>query len=256
VHGAPQEVRPPGLTDDFGEPLVLDAATYCQGLLIDPGSPAGRLFPWAAEKCCREHLEVWLRLLPSEPVSQISFDLLALFPGDHSQSFTVPRCGDGIRDCSEECDDGNTVRFDGCDESCRSERNYCGSPVRRDSLNVAASDALHVLRSSVASAACSACLCDVDGSGAVAASDALQVLLAAVGSASELACPRCVNLYNDSEYWNPNWRDEEDGCPDVHSCPIELEPAAEAECDGSCVALRECRVCDQAWLPDHCPLTD
>jgi cysteine-rich repeat protein len=33
----------------------------------------------------------------------------------------VYRCGDRTRDGTEECDDGNTVNGDGCDEICRVE---------------------------------------------------------------------------------------------------------------------------------------
>jgi cysteine-rich repeat protein len=32
------------------------------------------------------------------------------------------RCGDRTRDGTEECDDGNAVNGDGCDEICRVER--------------------------------------------------------------------------------------------------------------------------------------
>lgn len=34
---------------------------------------------------------------------------------------TAPVCGDGSRDASEECDDGNTVNGDGCSSTCRIE---------------------------------------------------------------------------------------------------------------------------------------
>lgn len=33
---------------------------------------------------------------------------------------TIPRCGDGILDAGEVCDDGNVVSFDGCAADCRS----------------------------------------------------------------------------------------------------------------------------------------
>ncbi len=35
----------------------------------------------------------------------------------------VEGCGNGILEGSEECDDGNTARFDGCDQSCSHETN-------------------------------------------------------------------------------------------------------------------------------------
>jgi len=31
------------------------------------------------------------------------------------------RCGDGHVGCSEQCDDGNNINGDGCDQACRTE---------------------------------------------------------------------------------------------------------------------------------------
>lgn len=58
-------------------------------------------------------------------------------------------------------------------------------------LNVAAADALFVLRTSVGSEECLACICDVNGSGGISATDALNVLKAAVGLAPVTGCPDC-----------------------------------------------------------------
>ncbi|MBZ0121507.1 MAG: DUF4215 domain-containing protein [Sandaracinaceae bacterium] len=33
---------------------------------------------------------------------------------------TIPRCGDGVWDAGEACDDGNTIPNDGCAPDCRS----------------------------------------------------------------------------------------------------------------------------------------
>ncbi len=65
----------------------------------------------------------------------------------------------------------------------------CGDPVDDDV--VAASDALHVLRSSVGTASCEACVCDVNDNGETTVTDALAVLRVAVGQAVELSCPAC-----------------------------------------------------------------
>jgi uncharacterized delta-60 repeat protein len=60
-----------------------------------------------------------------------------------------------------------------------------------DDGSVTATDALIVLRVSVGSTSCLACVCDVDDSGGTTASDALRVLRAAVGQNVTLNCPPC-----------------------------------------------------------------
>lgn len=66
----------------------------------------------------------------------------------------------------------------------------CGDPVAEFGA-VTASDALHVLRSSVGTASCQPCVCDVNQSGSTTASDALLVLRAAVGHEVVLLCTAC-----------------------------------------------------------------
>ncbi|MBU1938297.1 hypothetical protein KKA04_01045 [Patescibacteria group bacterium] len=39
-------------------------------------------------------------------------------------------CGDGVRDASEQCDDGNKKNGDGCSVSCRIEQNICGNGIK------------------------------------------------------------------------------------------------------------------------------
>ena len=39
-------------------------------------------------------------------------------PSECRKNCTIPRCGDGILDAGEACDDGNTVDGDGCSSSC------------------------------------------------------------------------------------------------------------------------------------------
>jgi hypothetical protein len=70
------------------------------------------------------------------------------------------------------------------------DRRLCGDAVGAD-LTVRTSDALAILRSSIGSATCSLCSCDVDGSGGVSADDAAQVLRIAVGNNSQTNCPSC-----------------------------------------------------------------
>jgi cysteine-rich repeat protein len=48
-----------------------------------------------------------------------------------------PVCGDGVREGDEQCDDGNTVNLDGCDDACRFEQdqrlNYLSMQYQTDS---------------------------------------------------------------------------------------------------------------------------
>jgi hypothetical protein len=67
----------------------------------------------------------------------------------------------------------------------------CGNPIAPFGA-ITASDALHVLRSSVGSASCDLCLCDVNGNGTTTASDALAVLRSAVGLGENLQCVACA----------------------------------------------------------------
>jgi cysteine-rich repeat protein len=46
----------------------------------------------------------------------------------------VGRCGDRRLDAGEECDDANTVPFDGCDGTCRSEQIVTGTPAARQTV--------------------------------------------------------------------------------------------------------------------------
>jgi len=66
----------------------------------------------------------------------------------------------------------------------------CGDPVVPYG-SVTAGDALYVLRSSVGTADCDECDCDVNNSGSTTAGDALTVLRAAVDIPVDLVCPPC-----------------------------------------------------------------
>jgi glucose/arabinose dehydrogenase len=65
----------------------------------------------------------------------------------------------------------------------------CGDPVADG--NIAASDALQVLRASVGTVSCAACVCDVNSSGETTVADALAVLRVSVGQPVGLDCPAC-----------------------------------------------------------------
>jgi cysteine-rich repeat protein len=49
-------------------------------------------------------------------------------------SVTPPGCGDDIVQSGEECDDGNTLSNDGCDDLCQIEGNYCPESEPNDSF--------------------------------------------------------------------------------------------------------------------------
>jgi hypothetical protein len=65
----------------------------------------------------------------------------------------------------------------------------CGDASGND--DIAAGDALFVLRTAVGVQPCNLCVCDVNGSGGVTSSDALLVLRKAVGQSVNLDCPGC-----------------------------------------------------------------
>jgi len=55
-------------------------------------------------------------LQPGLPVVLEAFDT----PSACRTSCTVPKCGDGVLDAGEVCDDGNNVGGDGCSADCKS----------------------------------------------------------------------------------------------------------------------------------------
>ncbi len=59
-----------------------------------------------------------IRLVMTEPITIEAFDKRS----SCRTSCTVPRCGDGVLDGGEVCDDGNTVSGDGCSATCTSLR--------------------------------------------------------------------------------------------------------------------------------------
>lgn len=55
---------------------------------------------------------------------------------------TVSRCGDGIKDADEECDDGNGYDFDSCTNQCK--HNYCGDNISKTNDSVLCSSLANV----------------------------------------------------------------------------------------------------------------
>jgi len=61
-----------------------------------------------------------------------------------------------------------------------------------DDVRVTSSDALLVLKVSVATASCNLCTCDANGSGGITSSDSLLVLKKSVGQPVTMKCPACL----------------------------------------------------------------
>jgi cysteine-rich repeat protein len=54
----------------------------------------------------------------TEPIELIAYDAAAKC----NANCTVPRCGDGVLDGGEKCDDGNVIANDGCGSDCKALR--------------------------------------------------------------------------------------------------------------------------------------
>ncbi len=107
------------------------------------------------------------------------------------------KCGNGVINLEEECDDGDNdyTRGDFCRKDCSIIP--CGD-VNDDGVRNA-TDALFVLRASVGLESCSLLICDINGDLKIRASDALRLLQYAVGLPVALQCPdvsvTCGNGY-------------------------------------------------------------
>lgn len=174
------------------QPAFLDNTTYCDGLGDRPGSPFA---PWGENRCCLEYYDMLWEFTTAEPLSHLAFttefSILGLEGFDFG-GLIDEFCGDGVRYCDEQCDDGNNEDFDGCSVGCQTEP--CGQPRSggtRDGLPRVV-DALHVLNAAVGVASCDPCVCDIDSSGATDAGDAGSLLRGAVGLPLERTCVPCL----------------------------------------------------------------
>ncbi|MCC6336090.1 MAG: DUF4215 domain-containing protein [Myxococcales bacterium] len=61
------------------------------------------------------HDRTRIPLVRTEPITIEALDTSSLC----RTNCTIPRCGDGVFDAGEVCDDGNTVSGDGCSSDCR-----------------------------------------------------------------------------------------------------------------------------------------
>jgi cysteine-rich repeat protein len=94
-------------------------------------------------------------------------------------------CGDGAVDAPvEQCDDGNDVVNDTCDDDCRLKSvpppDACGDADGDGAMSV--TDGVQILRAAAGlSSVCTVARCDVDGNGSMSVTDAVNVLRGAAG---------------------------------------------------------------------------
>lgn len=104
VAGAPAELVLQAMDPD-ADLLYFDAADLPEGLEID--SASGRIYGTVAPDALGS-TTVTASVSDGPEVSVVTFDWL----------LKAPVCGDGIRDASEGCDDGNLEDGDGCNSDC------------------------------------------------------------------------------------------------------------------------------------------
>ncbi len=97
------------------------------------------------------------------------------------------RCGDGVVDDNEACDDGDRSHSAGeaCLDNCTAAR--CGDTDGNGIRNVV--DTLFVLRTAVGIFPCDLSVCDINGDGQILSSDAALLLQFSVGQPVILGCP-------------------------------------------------------------------
>jgi len=110
---------------------------------------------------------------------------------DQTVSFCGPssRCGDGVVDEAETCDDGDVVYEIGnsCTDAC--VKVPCGQPIHPESEGPGASDALFALHTAVGFESCDLTVCDINDSATITVVDALGILTKAVDLPVTLDCP-------------------------------------------------------------------
>jgi cysteine-rich repeat protein len=97
------------------------------------------------------------------------------------------KCGNGILNVEEQCDDGDNfwMRGDFCRRDC--SRVKCGDTNDDNNRNIV--DALYILQAAVGLQSCTLLVCDVTGDLRIRASDALRMLQFSVGLPIVLNCP-------------------------------------------------------------------
>ena len=238
------------------QPGSLSRDQYCRGLPRDPASISA---PWGRRECCREQYDVYFEILPSVDTELIAVRSLLPLEQDGfalwQYSDVGPVCGDGMRQCGEQCDPGlddtetNSDSDDGCTQDCLLR--LCGQPVSvGQSDGPTATDALFVLRAAVGLQECGLCACNAHDSGFgsldINVTDALTVLRSSVDDSVELACNVDAGLRCDGpDVWNPhvtNWWQEGLNRDGVCDDAIGYAEDGTSE-DLACIELTACALC-------------
>lgn len=107
---------------------VVDALSRCEELRVVYKVRAAE---WSNDLCATVFTRMGLRNFTSsqetqdatQTITDAVADALSQFDADWAEPFTSAYCGDDTIDVEfgEECDDGNSVPGDGCDEACLNE---------------------------------------------------------------------------------------------------------------------------------------
>jgi cysteine-rich repeat protein len=103
------------------------------------------------------------------------------------------KCGNGVLDFTEQCDDGDTDYHMG--DICRGDCTViyaCGDPNDSGSMSIV--DAQFTLRAAVGLDSCALELCDVDDNGHVSVTDSLRMLQHLIGLNVAMTCPLPTSL--------------------------------------------------------------
>ena len=226
------------------QPGLVPNEIYCEGLSRSEGDPE---YPWAAGLCCRQQFDVVFSVDPPQPLTRVRFVAtthLAVI-GQPDFRFERPRCGDGIRYCHEQCDDGNSENLDTCSDDCEISDWACGQPTDGNRSGPSVSDALVVLRTASSLQTCG-CLCDVDDSADVTATDALLVLRAATGQSVALTCDRCPRGGEAPDGRTEPHQFQHPGLQPLCDLGVGFEPIFDFDLEETlCEQSRRCTICNQ-----------
>src|SRR5439155_501294 len=112
---------------DLAVVRCLDLALGCPGVLTGTATAANDACLGAAAAGCNAALA-----RGGAAECDAGDDNSDVLPDHCRTDCTDPRCGDGVVDSDEECDDGNQTDGDGCAADCTAEPGVCGNRVVED----------------------------------------------------------------------------------------------------------------------------